>query len=205
MGLTAFLSLQSKSCNGFVSPLKSHHSRPGLKPVTLGRIASTVTITLSRTTSLVKQYHLVATVVGVVRGGDSSSDSFSACQRAFSSKCSSRSCRGVRRECLDIPGSQWIEPWARNLSHDCHRFFTVGEAIIIHTTVPILSRVTTIKSILFAVDNILRLREKEGQGTGHSVLPRWHQQIGVPVWYVYQCARNLRENVTLVRSTVLSV
>jgi hypothetical protein len=51
-----------------------------------------------------------ATVAGVVCRGGSISDLFYACQRAFSGKNSSGSCRCVLHECHDIPGSQSLVP-----------------------------------------------------------------------------------------------
>jgi hypothetical protein len=44
MGPTALLSLQMKTCYGFVSTLKIHRSRLGLNPRTVGPIANTITL-----------------------------------------------------------------------------------------------------------------------------------------------------------------
>jgi hypothetical protein len=64
-----------------------------------------------------------ATVTGVVSRGDSTSDSFSACQRGFSSKNSPGSYRRVRRECHDIPGSREFEIGRKRVT-DCPRTWT---------------------------------------------------------------------------------
>jgi hypothetical protein len=111
-----------------------------------------------------------STVAGVIRCGSWISDSFSACQRAFSSKHSSESCHRVRRECHDIPRSQSLVPVVWNWSHKCHRFSTVGQAIsIIRRTVPIWPQVTTIEKVLLAVEcnQIFRLCKQQGHGSRH--------------------------------------
>jgi hypothetical protein len=52
MGPTALFPLRRKSCDGFLSPLKIHRSRPGLNPRTLGPMASTITRERLRRTSV---------------------------------------------------------------------------------------------------------------------------------------------------------
>jgi hypothetical protein len=43
MGPTALLPLRSKSCYGFLCPLKIHRPRPGLNPRTLRPVANMIT------------------------------------------------------------------------------------------------------------------------------------------------------------------
>jgi hypothetical protein len=50
MGLSGLLPLRRRACCGLLWPLTIHRSRPGLNPRTLSPMASTITITLPRTT-----------------------------------------------------------------------------------------------------------------------------------------------------------